>query len=142
MQKALVAKFIQHQNLKQLLLSTSNWYLIEDSPYDSYWGIGSNGNGNNRLGFLLMKIREQLRSQAIHTTQIQQQVPVCSVTSCNRPCWFDTGRNAYSPWCSIGCRSNGIQVSVCFAHGCNRPYWFDTRRNAYSPWCSNSCRFC
>lgn len=53
MWKALVAKFSQHEVLKQLLLSTGNRTLIEDSPHDSYWGIGNDGKGLNMLGKML-----------------------------------------------------------------------------------------
>lgn len=28
--------------------------LVEDSPRDSYWGIGANRNGKNMLGKILM----------------------------------------------------------------------------------------
>ncbi|AYV84119.1 MAG: NADAR family protein [Hyperionvirus sp.] len=60
MDKALNAKFTQHEKLKKLLLSTENRNLIEDSKKDSYWGIG-NGAGQNKLGLALVKLREQLK---------------------------------------------------------------------------------
>ena len=59
---ALVAKFTQHKDLKEALLQTGDNELIEASPYDSYWGSGSDGNGKNRLGVLLMKLREELKN--------------------------------------------------------------------------------
>jgi ribA/ribD-fused uncharacterized protein len=43
------------------LLSTGDATLIEDSPYDYYWGVGRNGTGKNRLGILLMQVREELK---------------------------------------------------------------------------------
>jgi N-glycosidase YbiA len=64
MYKALRAKFIQHPRLKKLLLDTKNHDLIEDSPYDEYWGSGGlYANGKNRLGVLLMQLREELRRE-------------------------------------------------------------------------------
>jgi ribA/ribD-fused uncharacterized protein len=57
MEKALFAKFIQHPALKSKLKNTGSKILIEDSPVDSYWGCGANGQGKNMLGVLLMKIR-------------------------------------------------------------------------------------
>ena len=58
--KALQAKFTQHKDLKELLLSTKNRELVEHSPYDSYWGDGGDGSGKNKLGILLMKLRKDL----------------------------------------------------------------------------------
>ncbi|MCC6643348.1 NADAR family protein [Candidatus Peregrinibacteria bacterium] len=54
---AVKRKFDHHQELKILLLSTENRLIIENSPYDHYWGIGKNGNGQNQLGKILMLIR-------------------------------------------------------------------------------------
>lgn len=56
-------KFEQHDELKSLLLKTGNAIIIEDSPVDSYWGVGVNGNGKNHLGIILMKVREELASK-------------------------------------------------------------------------------
>jgi predicted NAD-dependent protein-ADP-ribosyltransferase YbiA (DUF1768 family) len=39
--------------------------LIENSPKDSYWGIGKNKDGQNWLGKFLMKLREELRGDDI-----------------------------------------------------------------------------
>ena len=58
--KALQAKFTQHKDLKELLLSTKNRELVEHSPFDSYWGDGGDGLGKNKLGILLMKLRKDL----------------------------------------------------------------------------------
>jgi predicted NAD-dependent protein-ADP-ribosyltransferase YbiA (DUF1768 family) len=60
MRKALWAKFTQHQSLRELLLSTKDAVIIEDSPFDGYWGRGRDGSGKNRLGFLLMELRAKL----------------------------------------------------------------------------------
>lgn len=59
--KGLMAKFSQNELLKSKLLSTENKNIIQDSPYDSYWGIGRDKNGQNMLGKLLMEIRSELR---------------------------------------------------------------------------------
>ena len=60
MMNALRLKFAQHTELKELLLSTGDEKIIENSPIDSYWGCGSNGKGKNMLGQLLMKLRDEL----------------------------------------------------------------------------------
>ncbi len=36
--------------------------LVEHTANDAYWGDGGDGNGKNRLGSLLMKVREELRA--------------------------------------------------------------------------------
>lgn len=48
---------------RELLLATDDAILIENSPYDYYWGIGANGRGDNRLGDLLMQVREEIRNE-------------------------------------------------------------------------------
>ena len=60
MLNALKKKF-QHPELCELLLSTGKRELIENSPHDKFWGCGRNGNGKNRLGKLLMQVREEIR---------------------------------------------------------------------------------
>ena len=65
------AKFSQHEDLKQFLLSTSNRVIVEASPYDKVWGIGMFGDdekasnplqwrGLNQLGFALMVVRDEI----------------------------------------------------------------------------------
>lgn len=61
MYEALKAKFTQHINLKELLLSTTDKILIEHTKNDAYWGDAGNGKGKNKLGKLLMKIRKDLQ---------------------------------------------------------------------------------
>lgn len=66
-------KFSQNQKLKDFLLSTGKSTLVEASPYDRIWGIGKSEEekdiniphfwkGENRLGFILMEVRETLLS--------------------------------------------------------------------------------
>jgi ribA/ribD-fused uncharacterized protein len=67
------AKFTQHPELKQFLLSTQNSVLVEASPYDRIWGIGMAAReqnienpkawkGLNLLGFALMDVRNRLNT--------------------------------------------------------------------------------
>lgn len=60
MRHALRQKFAQPE-LRALLLGTGRRPLIENSPFDRYWGIGKDGSGRNRLGVLLMELRAELQ---------------------------------------------------------------------------------
>jgi ribA/ribD-fused uncharacterized protein len=59
---ALRAKFTQHAALHERLLGTRKAELVEHTVNDRYWGDGGgNGEGKNRLGHLLMELREELK---------------------------------------------------------------------------------
>ena len=64
MREALLVKFTQHPALRSLLLSTGDAELIEHTTNDRYWGDGGDGRGKNRLGLLLVELREKLRSES------------------------------------------------------------------------------
>lgn len=54
------AKFTQDQNLARLLLATGDAYLEEGNWWhDTIWGV-CNGVGQNKLGKILMQVREEL----------------------------------------------------------------------------------
>ena len=57
------AKFSQHDELRAMLLGTGDAVLIEHTTKDNYWGDGGDGSGKNRLGQILMSVREELRRQ-------------------------------------------------------------------------------
>jgi N-glycosidase YbiA len=58
------AKFSQHDELKVVLLGTENANLVEHTSNDSYWADGGDGSGMNRLGQILMMVREELKANA------------------------------------------------------------------------------
>jgi ribA/ribD-fused uncharacterized protein len=71
-----IAKFSQNLALKEFLLATGKRVLVEASPSDSIWGIGLAQDhahakqphlwqGQNLLGFSLMKVREQLNVNSL-----------------------------------------------------------------------------
>lgn len=66
MRQVLRAKFTQHNDLKELLLSTGEARLVEvgkvDNPVNRVWGE-VNGKGKNMLGILLMELRAELRKE-------------------------------------------------------------------------------
>jgi ribA/ribD-fused uncharacterized protein len=63
MRAVLHAKFTQHEDLREVLLSTGSARLVEsatvDNPVNRLWGE-VNGVGKNMLGVLLMELRTQL----------------------------------------------------------------------------------
>jgi len=64
MERALRAKFTQHDSLRDLLVGSGDERIEEDSPHDSYWGTGPDGKGQNKLGTMLMQLRAELRGGA------------------------------------------------------------------------------
>jgi ribA/ribD-fused uncharacterized protein len=64
METAVQAKFRQDPQLRALLLATGEAEIVEDSAHDPYWGIGRDGRGENRMGRLLMKVRQEIRESA------------------------------------------------------------------------------
>ena len=67
-----VAKFGQHEALREFLLATDEAVLVEAAPQDRIWGIGLSAvdprardpvawRGQNLLGFALMEVRTRLR---------------------------------------------------------------------------------
>lgn len=60
MKQGLIAKFTQHPDLKKKLLDTGDSELIEHTSKDFYWADGGDGSGKNRLGYLLMEVRQEL----------------------------------------------------------------------------------
>ena len=60
METLVYQKFSKNEKLKFLLLMTGNEKLIERNQYgDTFWGV-CNGTGENHLGKILMKVRQQL----------------------------------------------------------------------------------
>ena len=62
-------KFSQHPDLKEKLLATGNEDLLEANPYDSTYGIGRDGKGQNLTGKCLMRVRELFQEQALDLSQ-------------------------------------------------------------------------
>jgi len=60
--EAVLAKFTQHEGPREILLATGDATIVERTENDSYWGDGGDGSGKNRLGQILMRVREELRA--------------------------------------------------------------------------------
>lgn len=64
MEEIVRAKLAQHSFIQKKLLATGVMEIVEDSPTDSYWGRGADWQGENHLGKIWMKLREELQGQA------------------------------------------------------------------------------
>jgi predicted NAD-dependent protein-ADP-ribosyltransferase YbiA (DUF1768 family) len=47
------------------LLATGDAILIEHTRNDDYWADGGDGSGKNKLGLLLMQVREELKNSIL-----------------------------------------------------------------------------
>jgi len=61
MRTAVMAKFVQNKHLTPMLLGTGDRRLVEHTHNDRYWGDGGDGTGLNKLGMILMEVRELIR---------------------------------------------------------------------------------
>lgn len=59
MMTALRAKFTDHNAIKRVLIGTNPRVLVEHTAKDRYWADGGDGTGQNRLGVLLMQLRDE-----------------------------------------------------------------------------------
>ncbi|GJE95794.1 NADAR family protein [Phanerochaete sordida] len=81
----LVAKFTQHLDLRDTLLSTGQREIVMANPTDNFWGHGPDGRGRNELGKALMRVRNTLRSELLPSSaQAQQSGAVGVDTSTHR----------------------------------------------------------
>lgn len=64
-EEAIRAKFQQNEEARKKLLATGNARLIQRTRNDAFWGVpGSGSAGENRMGTILTKVREELRQDA------------------------------------------------------------------------------
>lgn len=62
MRKAVLKKFLTHTDIREILLTTGDKLIVENSPTDYFWGCGVNKTGHNHLGRILMSVREEIRN--------------------------------------------------------------------------------
>lgn len=53
-------KVLQHKEVHEALMATGTDDIVEINPNDDFWGNGPDGNGQNRMGKILMHIRSEL----------------------------------------------------------------------------------
>ncbi|MEC4983481.1 MAG: NADAR family protein [Oscillatoria sp. PMC 1068.18] len=63
MHKAVRQKFTTHPELREILLATGDNLIVENAPGDYYWGCGKDGSGKNKLGEILMQVRQILTQE-------------------------------------------------------------------------------
>ena len=61
MRKAVSAKFAQNWGLRELLVATGDQELMHESASDLFWGRSQDRVGDNRLGTIIMEVRQALR---------------------------------------------------------------------------------
>lgn len=65
MLQALRMKFSQHPEIAKELLSTGEAIIIEYTRNDAYWADSGDGSGKNKLGLLLIQVREELKNATL-----------------------------------------------------------------------------
>lgn len=63
MREVLTVKFSDGL-LRRRLLGTGTTALVHLAPWDDYWGTGKDERGGNRMGVILMELRERLRHES------------------------------------------------------------------------------
>jgi ribA/ribD-fused uncharacterized protein len=58
-EEILRAKLAQHPEAQDALKESGSEEIVEDSPTDYFWGEGADGSGQNVLGKLWMKLRDE-----------------------------------------------------------------------------------
>ena len=65
MEEILYLKAVQHECVRKTLKRSLGLLLIEDSPYDGFWGRGPFWDGKNKLGYLWMKVGTRLQVEGL-----------------------------------------------------------------------------
>lgn len=73
MRRALLAKFEQNRRIREQLLETGDDELVHSSSSDHYWGRDEDGLGDNRLGEILMEVRNELRATGLAKTATSRE---------------------------------------------------------------------
>ena len=64
MEKILRCKIEQYPYVLNMLSESKDYIIVEDSPKDNYWGWGINRDGENHLGKIWMKLREEYKNKS------------------------------------------------------------------------------
>src|SRR5919199_3824193 len=80
MRRAVLRKFESHADIRAILLATGDAAIVENAPRDYYWGCGADGSGQNKLGQILMEVREILRRREDEEDSSQMLTPRSQTT--------------------------------------------------------------
>lgn len=67
-------KIARNAGLLKSLRLTGYRQLVENSPFDSYWGVGKDGRGENKLGKIWVGLRSQIRVEYCTTENQRRDV--------------------------------------------------------------------
>jgi ribA/ribD-fused uncharacterized protein len=56
------AKAVQNKDVAACLLATGDKHIVENSPWDDFWGCGKDGTGRNMMGEILVRVRDELNT--------------------------------------------------------------------------------
>jgi len=62
MEEIVRTKLNQYADIKEKLLESGEKEIIEASPEDAFWGWGPNKDGENQMGKIWMKLRNELKN--------------------------------------------------------------------------------
>ncbi len=63
MYQAVYEKFQQNPDIRKKLIETGDEEIREMTDQESYWGVGPQLDGENHMGEILMRVREELKKQ-------------------------------------------------------------------------------
>lgn len=140
MELTLYLKFTQHDCIATELLATGDRDLVETSPNNGFWGIGTDGQGCNELGKALVRLRTKLREERGRTRENCVTCHVRLASSKSSYC-STCERNELCQRCHVApqkrgklyCSSQCAKKTLCdFCH--SRP-----QRISTAPFCSREC---
>jgi N-glycosidase YbiA len=73
MREAVLKKFLTHTDIREILLTTGDNLIVENSPTDYFWGCGVDKTGHNHLGRILMSVREEIHQERTQNSVVRTQ---------------------------------------------------------------------
>lgn len=70
--RGLEAKFKQNEEIEALLMISGDAEIFDMNEKDALWGVGPTGDGENRLGKLIMELRERIRLEEKREAEVEE----------------------------------------------------------------------